>query len=171
MFVYDRYNRANDVKFSIDVRNTYTHFSLNFWIYMQCLKNTVMHQSHELTQFFAVLRYYVTKVTVWRFVFTKLQLHGFFFCFLIWDRFPLEVIYNSCFSINKSHDNNCSARIFWTTLVELMTFWLVGSHLSCALRSVLKWEPIQLTKSMNYFEIKNTYSTFWFFFYVLKCIL
>jgi hypothetical protein len=49
--------------------------------------------------------------------------------------------------------------------MELMTIWLVGSHLSCALRSVLKREPIQLAKSMNYFEIKNTYSTFWFVFY------
>jgi hypothetical protein len=58
-----------------------------------------MHQSNELTQFFVVRRYYVTKVT------------SFVFLFLI-DRFSLQVIYNSRFTINNSHDNNCSARIF-----------------------------------------------------------
>ena len=43
-----RYNRANDVIFSSDVRNTYVY---TLFPYMQCLKDTVMHQSNELTHF------------------------------------------------------------------------------------------------------------------------
>jgi hypothetical protein len=103
-------NVTIEVIYPSDVRNTFTHISLNFDIYMKCLRILwcikVMHEPI----FFVVRRNYVTNITVWQFVFTTSQLQACFFCFLIWNRFSLQVMYILCFFINNPHDNICNCK-------------------------------------------------------------